>query len=213
MSARERQRIFDLYHKQYVELNFERLKLWKAVRQHMQPENVLYVGSSIHITPSFVFQNVTYVDPGTGARDFFQDLSAVKELIRSQAIYRSDPYVAFLPDDIRTCTQLRPDSYELVITGYSGAIGRYCWPYLRANGHYLSNNHEGDVVDLLMMPDAQYGGYFAKDRGKYAFHSTSDASSILPPPVSYKGHRTGQISYLENERYYLVKKRAGVARN
>lgn len=194
------------YENIYVKTNFERLELFKSIRELLHPRTVLYPGCSVHITPSFVFQNVTYVDSSDQSREFFKDLNPIKDYVSRHTDYRSDPYIQYLCSDIRHLDSSFHAIFNLVITAYSGAIGRYCWKYLSKKGHYISNNHDGDIESLLSLPDAKFQGYFEKERWKYQFIQTDDPESIQTTPVSYRGDKQGNIAYLGNDRYYLVKK-------
>lgn len=84
-----------LYNKYFSNLDFERLGLFECIKREFQPENVIYIGSSIHITPSFIFQNVTYIDKSLMAKEFFQNESGVKVIINSNKQYKLQPYVNF----------------------------------------------------------------------------------------------------------------------
>ena len=59
------------YNRFYSALNFERAGLFKLIKDEYGCNTVLYPGCSIHITPSFYFQHVVYVDISEAAKDFF----------------------------------------------------------------------------------------------------------------------------------------------
>lgn len=194
------------YQKYYVDLGFERRGLFETLEEKLHPETVLYPGSSIHITPSFVFQNVTYVDPSTQAHKFFADLGSVTSFVESHRKSRKPAFLQYLPEDIRSCNSLPRNYYDLVFTSYSGPIGIHCWQYVKEDGCYVSNNHEGDLAALSANTAATFLGFFSAAKGRYAFTETTDTAAISAPQQSYQGLRDGAIVYLENEKFNLWKK-------
>ena len=65
------------YKKYYENIQFERIGLFNCIKNNFKIDNVIYLGSSIHITPSFIFPNVTYVDTSELSSLFFQDIKSV----------------------------------------------------------------------------------------------------------------------------------------
>lgn len=56
--------------------------LFDAVAASLTPERVLYPGSFIHVTASFVFSSVNYVDNDRNAKRFFAKMPDVVALPR-----------------------------------------------------------------------------------------------------------------------------------
>ncbi|MBD3375223.1 hypothetical protein GF406_09320, partial [candidate division KSB1 bacterium] len=84
------------YCKYFESIGFERLGLFECLQREFGERRVLYLGSFIHITPSFVFRNVTYLDRSELARDFFSDLTTVTDFIEQKKTYRSAPKVTYI---------------------------------------------------------------------------------------------------------------------
>jgi hypothetical protein len=59
----------------------DRWRLFRAVRETIDAERVLYPGSYVDIAPSFVFQNVTYLDIDKRTPAFFADRAGILEII------------------------------------------------------------------------------------------------------------------------------------
>ena len=59
----------------------DRLRLFSAVKAAFSVSTVLYPGSYVDIAPSFVFDEVTYVDMDARAARFFADTTGVDEII------------------------------------------------------------------------------------------------------------------------------------
>ncbi len=193
------------YRQLYVDTGFERLALFKALGATLRPQTVLYAGSSVHITPSFVFQNVTYVDPSGLAAGFFQNMEEVREFIEKNKSYRQKTFIRYIEGKVENCRGMHLQ-FDLAMSLYSGAIGSHCWPLLRPGGHYVGNNHLGDMAQVLALPDAGYLGFFCQRRTRYEFTEAHDPDTVEPPPETYRGHKGGAITYLENEKFYLVRK-------
>ena len=62
-----------LYKKHYFDKNDESLDQFLILAKKFNIKSVLYPGSFVHITPSFVFPKVVYVDNSEIAKDFFND--------------------------------------------------------------------------------------------------------------------------------------------
>jgi len=69
-----------LYNQYFVEKSFERKDLFEALQIMYGCRSALYPGSFIHITPSFIFPEVIYVDSDTPAKKFLKILTMLKRL-------------------------------------------------------------------------------------------------------------------------------------
>lgn len=76
------------YHRFYSALNFDRAGLFKLIKDEYGCATVLYPGSSIHITPSFYFQHLVYVDISEKAKEFFQDSENILTFVSSNKKYK-----------------------------------------------------------------------------------------------------------------------------
>ena len=61
----------DLYQKYFQGRQFERLDLFQIIADEFNIQRALYAGSFVHVTPSFVFPDVVYVDNDKQAKQFF----------------------------------------------------------------------------------------------------------------------------------------------
>ena len=55
----------DLYKAHFVDKDFERFDLFQLVRERFAIRSAIYPGSFVHVTPSFVFPCVTYIEMDT----------------------------------------------------------------------------------------------------------------------------------------------------
>ena len=88
--------VSDLYKKYFRDIQFERCGLFKAIQQNYDCTTVLYPGSSIHITPSFYFPHVVYVDTHEVAQKFFADHETVVGFITSNKKYQQSGFIRFI---------------------------------------------------------------------------------------------------------------------
>ena len=63
-----------LYNKYHADNDNERLDLFQLLAEKYGIEKALYPGCFVHITPSFIYPSVTYVDTDKRASKFFSDL-------------------------------------------------------------------------------------------------------------------------------------------
>lgn len=123
----------------------DRLRLFAAVREVIDPKTVLYAGSYVDVAASFVFPDVTYVDMDRRAKTFFEDADGVQEIISQQARYPAKPSFSFVHSDYANL-ELPENSFDLLISLYAGFISHHCTRFLRPGGHLLVNPSHGDAA-------------------------------------------------------------------
>jgi len=193
------------YFEIYREIGLERVDLFNAIKNRYNPESVLYPGSSVHITLSFIFQNVTYVDPSPLSSDFFKSMEEIKDLIAREARYKQKPYFRYFNRRLEECNEIAGETFDLVFTSFSGKMIEAGWKFLNYRGVYISNNHFNELSTIDSTRGAAYQGYFSVVGGKYVFTETQERSSIKEPPKVYKNNESSGVKYLNNERYYVIR--------
>ena len=73
--------VASLYDKHYQSIGFERAGLFELIQKQFLCETALYPGCLIHITPSFYFAHVVYVDHNPLSREFFSQKEQVAAFI------------------------------------------------------------------------------------------------------------------------------------
>jgi hypothetical protein len=141
------------YKKYFAEMDLERRAFFKTLSKNIDCAAVLYPGSSNHITPSFYFPHVVYVDKNDDARQFFSNPSSVKQFIDRKKVYRRSSYIRFIPMDFCSPLPVEERSYDLLISLYAGGISRACKKYLKSGGILLTNNHHDDAGEAAMDDD------------------------------------------------------------
>jgi len=147
----------DLYNKLYLDINFERAGLFEVVRNKYKCFTAIYPGCSVHITPSFYFQHVVYVDISQASRDFFNHTQSILDFVNTNKIYKQPAYVQFLENDYTGQLPLRENNYDLLIALYAEGITQSCKKYVKPGGIILTNNHHNAIEalnDPLILLDA-----------------------------------------------------------
>jgi len=143
---KKRNRLAEFYTKYFATLGLERTALFETVKQVYGGQTVLYPGCYIHVTPSFYFQHVVYVDKSEASQQGFADLAAAGEFVSSRKHYRQNPYIRFIAQDFTLPLPLPEQSFDLLFSLYAGGIALACSRYLKVGGFLLSNNHHDDAA-------------------------------------------------------------------
>ena len=144
-----------LYKKYFIDTGIERLSLFNNIRNDYMCEKVLYPGSFVHISPSFYFQEVVYLDLDKRCKSVFSDSETV-EFIYSKKKYKQNPIVRYYEMSFEDEIKEEYEYFDLLISQYSGFISKYCTKYLKRNGILLVNDSHGDAT-------------FAFNSGEYNF--------------------------------------------
>jgi hypothetical protein len=145
----------------------DRLRLFCAIHDALRPRAALYPGSFADIAPSFVIDDVTYVDDDRRAARFFSDNEGVDELIATHRKTDSRARWRFIATDYRDRLPVDDASVDLLISLYAGLVSDSCTRYLRPGGLLLANTSHGDAsiaalddrYELAAAVLARAGGY------------------------------------------------------
>lgn len=174
----------DLYHKYFVERQFERLDLFQLIADEFKVKRVLYSGSFVHVSPSFVFPSVVYVDNDKQANKFFKS-PEIHQLIEKRKMYPQVASFVFHFADYRDGFDEKEKSFDLLISQYAGFVGQYCKPYLKKGGLLLANNSHGDAGVAAIDKDYQLVAVFSLRNGRYKM-SKSNLDEYFIPKSSVK---------------------------
>ncbi|NJC95841.1 MAG: hypothetical protein C3F07_14910 [Anaerolineales bacterium] len=176
--------ILDLYRRYFEERQFERLDLFKTIADEFKVKRVLYPGSFVHVTPSFVFPSVVYIDNDKQANKFFKS-PEIHQLIEDRKVYPQDASFMFHFADYGDGFDEKEKSFDLLISQYAGFVGQYCKPFLKKGGLLLANNSHGDAGVAAMDKDYQLAAVFSLRSGKYKM-SKSNLDDYFVPKSSIK---------------------------
>lgn len=135
----------ELYRKFFLDRDFERLDLFLRIDEKYDIQRVLYPGSYVHITPSFFFPDVVYVDSDKKAKKFFDDREVLHDYLSRRKNYLQKTKVTFHFADYRNSIDETEESFDLLISQYAGFVGQHCKRYLKKGGLLLANNSHGDA--------------------------------------------------------------------
>jgi hypothetical protein len=173
---------------------------------------VIYPGSYIQISPSFIFPYVVYIDSDKNAIKFFQSNTLI-EMVNQRREYPEDPVFVFHGIDYESLIDAYHAKFDLLISQYAGFISNICKPYLRPGRYLLVNNSHGDAGMASLDLDYQLIAAVHHSKGKYRMSNTSLEEYFIPKKEtivtkeflleSKKG-----IGYTKTAPLYLFQKKA-----
>ncbi len=202
--------ILDLYLRYFVERQFERLDLFQLIADEFKVKRALYPGSFVHVTPSFVFPSMVYVDNDKQANKFFKS-PEIHRLIEKRKVYPQDASFMFHFTDYMDGFDEKEKSFDLLISQYAGFVGQYCKPYLKKGGLLLANNSHGDAGVSAIDKEYQLVAVFSLRNGRYKMSKSNLDEYFIPKsPVKLTKEYLIQlqkgIGYTKSGHAYLFRK-------
>lgn len=157
----------------------DRHRLFDAVAQFVDAEQVLYPGSFVDIAPSFVWPEVTYNDTDKRAARFFADTDGIAEIIADHGVSPDDVVVRFEPGDYGEL-DLGTASVDLLISLYAGFVSEACGHLVRPGGWLLVNASHGDAA-LASIDDRFELAAVVESRGSDYRIRTHDLEGFMVP--------------------------------
>jgi len=158
--------ISKLYNHYYIDRKFERLNLFRQLEKKYGGKRVLYPGSYVHITPSFVYPDVVYVDNDKEAKQFFDNPSNY-EFVTKRKHYTEPTSIKFHAVDYQTGIDEPDQSFDLLISLTAGFVSLHCKRHLKVGGLLLVNDAHGDATMASLDEDLQLIEYGNQTEGKY----------------------------------------------
>ena len=155
-----------LYKKYYIDKNNERRELFRLILDKYKCRKGLYPGSFTHITPSFYFSNMTYVDTDKRCKIFYSDKKTL-DFINKEKTYDEISKISFIFSDYINELNLAINSYDLLISLYSGFISKYCKQYLKKAGILIVNNSHGDAPLAYLDKDFILSGVIKRNGNNF----------------------------------------------
>lgn len=172
---------------------------------------VLYPGCSIHITPSFYFQHVVYVDISETAKEFFQENKNILSIVNSNKKYKQSAYIHFIHSDYTKKLPVRENNYDLLLSIYAGGITESCKKYIKHGGIIVSNNHQNDAQQALKDSSVRLEALILRKGKKYYIENVSGEKMLKAllghsmPLKSMKNSSSG-MEYVDTEYYFVFRK-------
>lgn len=199
----------ELYQQYVIAHGLERAGLFALLRERYGPPGtVLYPGCFLHLTPSFYFQHVVYVDRNELAARFFAETTGVLQAISARKQYRQKPHVRFISQDFTEPLEVPAASFGLLLALYAGGICRSCVGYLKGGGLLLSNDHEGDAAEAAAHPELELVAVVMERRDTYELLDGDLSGYLVPKQKRGPGtSRTlGRPDYERSAHYYVFRK-------
>ncbi|MEE8603243.1 class I SAM-dependent methyltransferase [Euzebya tangerina] len=189
----------------------DRHRLFAAVARAIDASRVLYPGSFVDIAPSFVWPAVTYVDVDRRAKQFFDDVDGVHELLTEHGADPAARQVRFLQADYHLDLDLADGEFDLLISLYAGFISDPCTRFLRPGGHLLVNPSHGDVAmasidpryELQAVVRSRGGEYAVSARNLDAYLVQKTAQDLTPAWLRERGRG---VAYTRSPFAYLFRR-------
>ncbi|MEE4193783.1 MAG: hypothetical protein V2J07_01165 [Anaerolineae bacterium] len=200
----------NLYKEFYIDRDYELVAMFRLLNECFEIKKVLYPGCYVHIAPSFIFPEVTYVDSFKKAQPFFDD-TAVAQYIQQRKEYDQEARVNFLLKDYQKDLELEPASFDLLISLYAGLISPACKQYVKPGGLILVNNSHGDASIAALDTELSFIGAITQKSGKYTLREDKLEEYFIPkkPDTFTEAHirQTGKgIGFTKTAFMYLFRK-------
>lgn len=157
----------------------DRKRLFAAVESAVGGSSVLYPGSYVDIAPSLVFPSVIYVDLDRRASRFFADTHGVADLIASEGGSPS-AIVEFIHGDYTKDLGIEIESFDLLVSLYSGFVSEACTEYLCIGGVLLVAPSHGDVAMASIDPRYELSGVVTSRSGNYTVRTDGLDTYLIP---------------------------------
>lgn len=126
------------YEQLYINLQFERAGLFKLLRKELPIKTAFYPCCSFHITPSFFFETVYYVDKSDAVADFFADDKTIKKIIEPRQEV-ANPVWNFFHLNVEDSLSVIPE-VDLVIALNGGDVLMHAFGKAKMKGYVLSSS-------------------------------------------------------------------------
>lgn len=157
----------------------DRQRLFAAVSQAVEADEVLYPGSFVDIAPSFVWADVTYNDLDKRVPGFFADEGGIAEILAAHDTDPDSTTLRFLPGDYRELG-VKAKSVDLLISLYAGFISEACGHAVRDGGWLLVNASHGDAAMASIDDRYELGAVVESHSGDYRVRTANLDAYLVP---------------------------------
>ena len=200
-----------LYKKHHVDRDHTSIGLFRALKKRFGPGKVFYPGSHVHITPSLVFPDVTYVDSFRNTDRFFADPNTLA-FIQAKKEYSQEPVILYYHQDYNQPFPDLGQEFDLLISQYAGFVGQAGKEYLKPGGILVCNNSHGDATMASLDSDYRLVAVYRRVADDHFTISDSALESYLVPkkgvqPTRDQIQALGRgIAYTRSPQGYLFQK-------
>jgi hypothetical protein len=191
------------YNQFYKSIEFERKGLFELIKKEFNPKTVLYPGCSIHVTPSFYFNYVVYVDRSDLSKEFFNNETQVSQLINGTKNYKESSFWQYKDKDFQFDLDLNENYFDLLISIFSGKMINYCEKYIKQGGIILTTSLFSDNESIINNDDFELIGMIWCSNKKYKIDY--DLKTRTKNKSRLRRKNNG-FEYVDNEDYYIYRK-------
>ena len=167
------------YKKYYIDRDYEQIDLFRLLRNEFNISRVIYPGSYIQISPSFIYPFVVYLDSDKNAAKFFKG-ELFKGIVRERKEYPAEAQIVFHGIDYQKLIEDYRSKFDLLISQYAGFISEPCKPYLRPGGYLLVNNSHADAGMAALDENYRLIAAIHRRSGKYRLSTSSLEDYFIP---------------------------------
>lgn len=198
--------------KNNVDKEYTSIGLFREIKKKYSPKKILYPGSYVHITPSLVFADVTYVDSFRGTNKFFES-EEVTEFVKENKEYEENPKFTYHHQNYHKDLPEKLKSFDVVISQYGGFVGQATKKYLKKGGIFVCNNSHGDAS--LASIDEEFElitVYNRKSDEKFTISEKNLQEYLIPKKKiesikKFVEEKMGGIGYTKSPSGYIFRKK------
>ena len=109
------------FKKYYSDRDYEQIDLFRLIKDKYDVKKVVYPGSYVHISPSFIFADTVFIDSDRNAKKFFKQ-NELAEFVSKRKEYDKDPRISFHGIDYKKSITKLVHQFDLLISQYAGFI-------------------------------------------------------------------------------------------
>mmetsp|Transcript_14018 Transcript_14018/g.17376 ORF Transcript_14018/g.17376 Transcript_14018/m.17376 type:complete len:288 (-) Transcript_14018:349-1212(-) len=152
--------LLDMFQKQYgsdAKNDYPFAQAFKLCSHNLPNiQRVLYPGCYIHVTPSFVFPEVVYVDSYKGKSNimqkFFQNENVLDQLVE-QRCYSQPKQITYRQSDYRSDFGEELESFDMLLSFSAGSISSQCLKYVKREGILFADDEHADASIASTNPE------------------------------------------------------------
>ena len=186
-------------------------RLFRAISEWVKVETVLYPGSFVDVSPSFVWPSVTYLDSDRRAETFFSDPNGVREIISAHRGSPMDPEFDFIRADYTLPFDLPEGSFDLLVSLHAGFVSEHCSRFLKVGGTLLAHPGHGDATMASIDPGYRLAAVVISRSADYRVSEQGLEAYLIPTTTAeitaeYLHERGKGIGYTRSPFAYLFRR-------
>ncbi|MCA9459067.1 MAG: hypothetical protein KC550_00800 [Nanoarchaeota archaeon] len=191
--------MLEKYKKNYVDKKCTSIGLFREIKKKYLCNKVLYGGCYVHISPSLIFSDVTYIDSFKNTYKFFKS-EEVENYIRTNKEYKDESKFKFYQQNYFEDLSEKLESFDVIISQYGGFVGQGLKKYLKKNSILVCNNSHGDASMADFDSDYELIGVYNRKSDEEFTISDKNLNEYLIP----KSDKNNSKEYVEKTMKGIV---------